>query len=146
MRSIYTKYLNKANEADKKRDEIRTRALKLELKLYISNEKREQAVFLLQQQTVKVKHYMKMIDVLQSLAFAKPDKSLPSIESPINQRGSTFTYVLSLLVNNQSRSKSKRLTQNTHTRSDDGFLASGKLTRALFDSPIFTNGKNLSIN
>ena len=47
MRSIYIKYLNKANEADKKRDEIRTCALQLKQELHISNDKREQAVFLL---------------------------------------------------------------------------------------------------
>ena len=45
--SIYTKYLKKANKADKKHDEIRTCALGMEQKLYISNEKKEQAVFLL---------------------------------------------------------------------------------------------------
>ena len=42
-----------------------------------------------------------MIDALQSSAFAKLDKLLLSIKSPINQRGSTFTHVLLLLVNNQ---------------------------------------------
>ena len=66
--------MHEANEADKERDEIRTRALGLEQELHISNEKREQAVSLLQQQTVKVKRYKKMIDALQSSAFAKPDK------------------------------------------------------------------------
>ena len=84
MRSIYTEYLNEANKADKKRDEIRTRALGLEQELHISNEEREQAVSLLQQQTVKVKRYEKMIDALQSSVFAKPDKPLPSIESSID--------------------------------------------------------------
>ena len=49
MRSIYTKYLNKANKADKKRDEICTRALGLEQELYINNKEKEQAVSLLQQ-------------------------------------------------------------------------------------------------
>ena len=101
MRSIYIKYFNKTNKADKKRDEIRTRMLGLEQKFYSSNEERKQAVFLLQQQIVKVKRYKKMIDTLQSSAFAKPDKPLPSIKSPINQRGSTFIYALSPLVNNQ---------------------------------------------
>ena len=57
MRSIYTKYLNKANKANKKCNEIYIYALGLEHKLYINNKKKEQAVFLLQQQTVKVKHY-----------------------------------------------------------------------------------------
>ena len=50
------------------------------------------------------------------------------------------------LVNNQSRSKSKRLTRNTHTGSDDGSLGSGKLTKALLDPPIFTDGKDPSID
>ena len=84
MRSIYTKYLNKANKADKERDEIRTRALGLEQELHISNEEREQAVSLLQQQTVKVKRYKKMIDALQSSVFVKPDKFLPFIENLID--------------------------------------------------------------
>ena len=64
MRSIYTEYLNKANKADKERDEIHTRALGLEQELHISNKEREQAVSLLQQQIVKVKRYEKMIDAL----------------------------------------------------------------------------------
>ena len=84
IRSIYTKYLNKANKENKKRDKIRTCALELEPEIHISNKKKEQAVSLLQQQTVKVKRYKKMIDVLQSSAFAKPDKLLLSIEDPIN--------------------------------------------------------------
>ena len=42
-----------------------------------------------------------MIDILQISAFAKLDKPLLSIKSPIDQRGSTFTYVLSPLVNTQ---------------------------------------------
>ena len=41
MQSIYIKYLNKVNKVDKKCDEIRTCALELEQKLYISNEKRK---------------------------------------------------------------------------------------------------------
>ena len=47
MRSIYNKYLNKANKRDKKCDEIYTYALKLEQELYIKNKKRKQVVFLL---------------------------------------------------------------------------------------------------
>ena len=146
MRSIYTEYLHEANEADKERDEIRTRALGLEQELHISNEEREQAVSLLQQQTVKVKRYEKMIDALQSSVFAKPDKPLPSIESFIDQRGSTFTHALSPLVNNQSRSENKRPTRNTHTGSDNGSLGSGNFTKALPDPPIFTDGKDPSMD
>ena len=41
MRNIYTKYLNKTNKIDKKRDEICTCMLKLEQELYISNKKKE---------------------------------------------------------------------------------------------------------
>ena len=87
-----------------------------------------------------------MIDALQSSAFAKLDKPLSSIKSFIDQRGSTFTHALLPLVNNQSRSESKRLTRNTHTGSDDGSFGSGKLTKALPDPPIFTDGKDPSID
>ena len=146
MRSIYTEYLDQANEADKERDEIRTRALGLEQELHISNEEREQTVSLLQQQTVKVKRYEKMIDALQSSASAKPDKPLPSVERPIDKRGSTFTHALSPLVNRQTPSESQRPTRNTHIGSDDGSFGSGKLTKALPDPPIFTDGKDLSID
>lgn len=64
MWSIYTKYLDKINKADKERNEICTCALGLEKKLHITNEKREQGVTLFQQQTVKLKYYKRMIDVL----------------------------------------------------------------------------------
>ena len=146
MWNIYIKYLNKANKANKKCDEIHICTLGLEQKLYINNEEKEQAVYFLQEQTVKVKCYKKMIDALQSLAFAKPDKPLPSIESFIDQCDSTFTHAFLPLVNNQSQSKNKRLTRNTHTGSDDGSLKSGKLTKTLSDLPIFTDRKNPSID
>ena len=41
MRSIYIKYLNKINKADKKCDEIRICTLGLEQELYISNKERK---------------------------------------------------------------------------------------------------------
>ena len=66
MRSIYTEYLDQANEADKKCDEIRICALGLQQELHISNDKKEQAVSLLQKQIVKVKRYEKKIDTLQN--------------------------------------------------------------------------------
>ena len=100
IQSIYTKYLNKANKANKKRDEICTCVLTLEEELYISNEEKEQAVSLLQQQVVKIKRYKKMMDALQILVFAKPDKPLPFIKSPIDQCGLIFTHALLPLVNN----------------------------------------------
>ncbi len=99
MQSIYTKYLDQVNKADKERDEIYTHALGLEYELHISNEKREQAVSLLQLQSVKVKRYEKMIDVLQSSVSLKPNIPLPSIEKRIDQHGPAFTHVLLSLVN-----------------------------------------------
>lgn len=48
-----------------------------------------------------------MINILQSLAFAKPNKLLPSIKTPINQYGSVFIYALSLLINKQSFNKNQ---------------------------------------
>ena len=47
IQNIYTKYLNKANKIDKKRDEIHSCALGLEQKFYISNKEKERAVFFL---------------------------------------------------------------------------------------------------
>ena len=87
-----------------------------------------------------------MINVLQSSAFTKLDKSLRSIKSPIDQRGSIFTHALLLLVNNQSESKSKRLIQNTYTRSNDGSFKSKKLIKALLNLLIFTDRNNPSID
>lgn len=83
MYSIYIEYLNQANKANKKSKKIYICALKLVQKLHISNKKREQAVSFLEQQTVKVKCYKKMIDALQGLVSTKPDKLLSSIEKPI---------------------------------------------------------------
>ena len=87
-----------------------------------------------------------MIDALQSSAFAKPNKPLPSIKSFIDQRSSTFIHAFLPLVNYQSRSESKCLTRNMHTGSDDGSFRSGKLTKVLPDPLIFTDGKHLSID
>ncbi len=61
-----------------------THALGLEQKLHISDKVKGQAVFLLEQQTVKVKSYKRVIDTLQSSVFVKPDLLLPPIEKPIN--------------------------------------------------------------
>lgn len=40
-----------------------------------------------------------MIDILQNLAFVKPDKFLLFIKIPINQHSLTFTYILLLILN-----------------------------------------------
>ena len=53
MRNIYTKYLNQANHADKQCKEIRTIALGLEQELQISNNKRQEAITLLEAQVAK---------------------------------------------------------------------------------------------
>ena len=87
-----------------------------------------------------------MINILQSLIFAKPDKFLSSIKRFIDQCGSTFIHALSLLVNNQSQSKNKRPTQNTHTESNDGSLGSEKLTKVLPNPLIFIDKKDPSMN
>ena len=74
------------------------------------------------------------------------DKLLLSIKGLIDQRGSTFTHALLPLVYNQSQNKSKRLIWNMHTKSNNGFLGSEKLTKVLPDPFIFTDGKDPSIN
>ena len=57
MWNIYFKYLDQANKPNEECDEISTHMLGLEQKLHISKDEKDQAVFLLQQQTVKVKLY-----------------------------------------------------------------------------------------
>lgn len=88
-----------ANKANNKRDKIHTCILGLEYKLYISNNKREQTVSLFPKQTVNVKYYEKIIDILQNSISVKPDKVLLLIERLINKCSSIFTHVLSSLVN-----------------------------------------------
>lgn len=84
MQSLYTRYSDKANIVDKKRNDICTRALGLEQKLHISNGEREQADFLLPQQTIKIIRYEKMIDGLQSSLSWKLDILLSSIKKSID--------------------------------------------------------------
>lgn len=71
----------------------------------MSNQKKEQAVSLFQQQTLKVKYHEKMINILQSLAFAKSNKLLLFIKKIIDQYSSSFIYALSPLINRQLPSK-----------------------------------------
>lgn len=78
-----------------------------------------------------------MMDTLQSLASAKPDKLLPSIKKPIDQCSPAFTHALSPLLNRQLLSKSLRPIYNTYTGSNKGSFGSGKLIKALSDPPIF---------
>ena len=53
MRNIYTKYLNQANHANKQCKEIRIIVLGLEQELQISNNKRQEAITLLEVQLAK---------------------------------------------------------------------------------------------
>ncbi len=64
MQNIYTKYLDQANKVDKEYNEICIYMLELEQELLISNKKREYIASFLEQQTVKVKYYEKMINAL----------------------------------------------------------------------------------
>lgn len=57
-----------------------------------------------------------------------------------------FINALSPLINSQSPSKNQYLIFNIYTRSDNSSFQSEKLTKTLSDSPIFINGKNLSID
>lgn len=72
----------------------------------MSNKKRKQIIFFLQQQTIKIKYYEKIINIIENLAFIKLDKALLFIKISINLCNSVFIYVLSLLVNKQLLSKS----------------------------------------
>ena len=51
--NIYIKYLNQANHVDKQCKKIRTIALRLEQKLQISNNKKQEAITLLEAQVAK---------------------------------------------------------------------------------------------
>lgn len=146
MQSSYIEYLAQVNKTNKKHNKICTYILRLEQEFYISNKKRKQAVSFLQQQTIKVKHYEKMIVTLQNLAFAKLNKLLPFIKRLIDQHDPAFIYTLSALVNRQLLSKIQYTICNTHIRNDDGSFGSGRLIKALSNLPIFINRKNQSIN
>ncbi len=145
MQKIYTEYLDQANKADNQRDEIRMCALGLEQDLHVSNEESEQAVTLLQEQAKKLKRYEKMIDKLQNAASVKPDIPFPSVEKPTHQHHPVFTHALSPQANTPRPSR-QPIIQTTHTESKDGLPGFGKLTKALPDPPIFTDGKDPSID
>ncbi len=84
MQNIYIKYFDQTNKAHEEYNKIRICILWLEQELYISTEEREQAVFLVEQQTIKIKRYERMIDILQSLVLMKSDIPLSSIKKPID--------------------------------------------------------------
>ena len=113
----------------------------LEQDLHISNEEREQAVTLLQEQAKKLKQYEKMIDTLQNTASITLDTPLASIKQSTHQRHPVFTHVLSSQANTPIPSRQSTI-RTTHTGSENGSTGNGKLTKALPDPPIFTDGKD----
>ena len=140
IRNIYTKYLNQANHANKQCKEIRTIALGLEQELQISNNERQEAITLLEAQVAKSNRYEKIIDTLQNSLPAKQDRPQQSIERPTPaQQTPAFVHGLSPSLNNQ------RSVTRTPQPSQIGSTV-GKLTKALPDPPLFTNGKDPSID
>ena len=74
MHTIYTKYLNQTNNADKQYNQIQTVTLRLEQKLQISNNKKTEAITLLEAQVAKSNRYDKIIDMLQNSFPAKKNQ------------------------------------------------------------------------
>lgn len=84
MYDTYTKYLDQANKVNKKCNKICICIYRLKQELSISNEKKEKIIAFLEQQTIKVKHYKRMINVLKNLVSIKPDTFLSSIEKSMD--------------------------------------------------------------
>ena len=140
MRNIYTEYLNQANHADEQCNEIRTIALGLEQELQISNNERQEAITLLEAQVAKSNRYERIIDTLQNSLPAKQDRPQQSIERPTPaEQTPAFVHGLSPSLNDQ------RSVTRTPQQSQIGSTA-GKLTKALPDPPLFTDGKDPSID
>ena len=140
MRTIYTEYLDQANNADKQYNQIRTIALGLEQELQISNDERTEAITLLEAQVAKSNRYEKSIDTLQNPLPAKKHQSQQSIErSTPAQQAPSFVHGLSPSLNDQ------RSVTRTPQPSEIGSTVR-KLTKALPDPPLFTDGKDPSIN
>lgn len=86
-----------------------------------------------------------MIDILQSLTSVKPDVTISSIEKSSQMCIPSFIYVLSPQANISTSSK-QPTNQTIYTSIKYGSSRSGKLTKALPNSPIFTNRKDLPID
>lgn len=86
-----------------------------------------------------------MIDKLQNAASVKPNLFFSSIKKLIHEYHQIFIHALfSQPIISKS---SKQLTvQATDTKSENGSPRFAKITKALPNSLIFTNGKNLSID
>ena len=127
MCTIYTKYLNMANNADKQYNQISTIALGLEQELQISNNKKIEAITLLEAQVAKSNWYKKIIDMLQNSFFAKKDQPQQSIKRPtLAQQIPAFVHDLSPLLHDQHS------VTCTPQLSEIGSILS-KLTKALPD-------------
>lgn len=64
--TIYTKYLNQANNADKQYNQIQTVALGLKQELQISNNEKTEAITLLEVQVAKSCQYKIIIHIFQN--------------------------------------------------------------------------------
>lgn len=73
-----------------------------------------------------VKYYEKIIEILQSLAFAKLDNLLLSIKIFFKQRDLTFTHALLIFANTQQQTKNQCSTWYTLIVSDNECFRSGK--------------------
>ena len=141
MRTIYTEYLNQANNVDKQCNQIQTVALRLEQELQISNNERTEVITLLEAKVAKSNRYEKIIDTLQNFFPTKKDQPQQSIERPTPvQQTPVFVHGLSPSLSNDQCSVTR-----TPQPSEIGSTLS-KLTKVLPDSLLFTDGKDPSIN
>lgn len=76
IQSIYINYFNAVNKMNEKCDKIYIYVLKPKEKYNMKNKNRKKAILLSQQWFFKFQHYEKIIDIIQSLAFAKQNQSL----------------------------------------------------------------------
>ncbi len=140
MRTIYTEYLDQANNADKQYNQIRSVASGLEQELQISNDERTEAITLLEAPVAKSNRYEKIIDTLQNSLPAKKDQPQQSIErsTPAHQTPAFFHGLSPSLNDQRSVTRTPQPSEISSTV--------GKLTKALPDPPLFTDGKDPSID
>ena len=140
IRTIYIKYLNQANNANKWYNQIWIVALGLEQELQISSNKKTEAITLLEAQVAKSNQYKKIINILQNFFLAKKNQPQQSIKRPTPaQQTIVFIHGLSPLLNDQhSVTRTPQLSEIGSTID--------KLTKALFDPTLFTDEKDLSID
>ena len=86
-----------------------------------------------------------MIDTLQNTASIILNITLVPVKQSTHQRHPVFTHILSFQASIPIFSRQSTI-QSTNTSNKNGFTGNGKLTRVLPDPPIFTDGKNPSID